>query len=130
LTALAKGQVEVSIRDKSAMSLAAFVVTVSQAPGSDASSNPSFVFYSDPLIDAASRPLLASEDRVILRGADRRRVLEEPIDAAGILADGTTIGEAALLTRLMLRRSNMLPAVERTLEALSMLADKMCPETD
>ncbi|MGD0299837.1 MAG: hypothetical protein ABSE86_22320 [Bryobacteraceae bacterium] len=119
LKRLPKGLVEVSIRNNSAKSLAAFVVTVSQAPGSDASSNLPIVSYSDPLIDAASRPLLASEVRVILRGAVRRHVLEEPIAAAGISADGTTIGEAALLTRLMLRRSNMLLAVETTLETLS-----------
>ncbi len=116
LKRLPKGLVEVRIRNNSAKSLAAFVVTVSQA---DASGNPPIVFYSDPLIDAASRPLLESEGRVILRGAVRRRVLEEPIAAAGILADGTTIGGAALLTRLMLRRSNMLLAVETTLETLS-----------
>jgi hypothetical protein len=125
---LPKGLVEVSIRNNSAVSLAAFAVTVSQAPKSDIPSSPQIVFYSDPLIDPKDRPLLAGEDRVVLtsgdrmvmvRGAFRGLVLEEPIAAAGILADGATTGDAALLARLMLRRSNTLLAVETTLEALS-----------
>jgi hypothetical protein len=126
---LPKGLVEVSIRNNSAVSLAAFAVTVSQAPRSALSSNPPIVFYSDPLIDPEDRPLLAGEDRGVLTSGDRMGmvrgafrglvVFEEPVAAAGILADGTTTGDAALLARLMLRRSNMLLAVETTLEALS-----------
>jgi hypothetical protein len=128
LKRLPKDLIEVSIRNNSAVSLAAFAVTVSQAPGRALSSNPPIVLYSDPLIDPEDRPLLAGEDRVVLtsgdrmivvRGAFHRLVLDEPIAAAGILADGATTGDAALLARLMLRRSNMLLAVETTLDALS-----------
>jgi hypothetical protein len=128
LKRLPKDLVEVSIRNNSAVSLAAFAVTVSQGPRSALSSLPPIVLYSDPLIEPEDRPLLAGEDRVVLtsgdrmvevRGAFRGLVLEEPIAAAGVLADGSTTGEAALLARLMLRRSNMLLAVETTLETLS-----------
>jgi hypothetical protein len=118
---------EVSVRNNSGKSLVALVVTVSHAPRSADSNDPPIVVYSDPLIDPESKPLPAGEDRVVLigdqvmfvRGAPRRLVLEEPRAAAGILADGTTTGEAALLVRLMLRRSNTLLAVETTLETLS-----------
>jgi hypothetical protein len=123
------GGEEVRIRNNSGMTLATFAVTVSRAPGSPNFSNPPIVVYSDPLIDPGSKPLLTGEDRVVMASGDRMTiapggrphglVLEEPIAAAGILADGTATGEPALLVRLMLRRSNMLLAVETTLETLS-----------
>jgi hypothetical protein len=146
LNRLPNGMDEVRIRNNSTISLVAFVVTVNQAPRSAAASNAPFVVYSDPLIEPATKPLLASEEReAMVRGfgpggplsrvlrresvdrahtaaADvdpsRIHVLEEPIVAAGIFADGATTGDAAPLARLVLRRSNMLLAVETTLETL------------
>src|SRR5205085_6198792 len=108
----------------SATSLVAFAVTVKKEPLSAASSNSPLVVYSDPLIDPANKPLLASEERVLMVNgfrdpSGRRYHLQEPVLTAGIFADGGTTGDAALRTRLMLRRSNMLLAVETALETLS-----------
>jgi hypothetical protein len=125
LNPLPNGSTAIRIRNNSATSLVAFVVTVKQSPWSAFASNAPFVVYSDPLIEPAARPLPASAERVVMTEgfhdpSGRRLVaLEEPVVAAGILADGATTGDAALLTRLILRRSNMLAAVETSLETLS-----------
>jgi hypothetical protein len=137
------GMDEVRIRNDSASTLVASVVAgkrVAQSPASPrellrnairntetAASYMPFVLYSDPLIEPVSRPLPASEERVMMtmsmqnvfNGGVRVWSLEEPILAAGIFADGSTTGDAALLSRLMLRRSSMLLSVEMALEALS-----------
>jgi hypothetical protein len=115
LNHLPDGTDEVRIRNNSSIGLVAFVVS--------AKSTGPIVVYSDPLVELTARPLAAGEERVelseIFDDLRKRRVfLQEPIVAAGILADGTTAGDAALITRLMLRRSNMLLAVETALETL------------
>ena len=130
LNRLPAGLDEVRIRNNSATSLVAFVVSVKQAPRSSDSppvldlgaSNAPFVVYSDPLIEPGARPLQASEERVATVSGvvsfRQTRLLEDSVVAAGILADGTTTGDAALLTRLLSRRSNMLQAVEMALTAM------------
>ncbi len=125
LNRLPDGVDEVRIRNNSAISLVAFVVTVKQVPLSEAGSSAPFVVYSDPLIEPAAKPLLSKEERVVMtrgfrdRSGKHLRLLDEPIATAGILADGSTTGDAALLVRLMLRRNNMLLAVETAIETLS-----------
>ena len=142
LNRLPDGMDELRIRNNSSTSLMVFAVAAKRAPSTPASigelprnsgrtadaavRNP-FVVYSDPLIEPAAKPLLASEERVMavtfmLRtpaGTLQPWSLEEPIVTAGISADGAATGDPALLSRLMLRRSNMLLAVETALEALS-----------
>ena len=106
LNRLPDGVDEVSIRNNSAISLVAFVVTVKQVPLSEAGSSAPFVVYSDPLIEPAAKPLLSKEERVVMtrgfrdRSGKHLRLLEEPIATAGILADGSTTGDTALLVRL------------------------------
>jgi hypothetical protein len=116
----------VRIRNDSAISLVTFVVTVGHALQSASASKAPFVVYSDPVIEPTTTPIPASGERVVMvwgirnfNGRPIQDVLEEPIVAAGILADGATIGDASLLSRLIMRRSNMLLAVDTTLETLS-----------
>jgi hypothetical protein len=129
LNRLPDGQDEVRIRNNSATDLVAFAVTANRVPQRTNPINGPFVVYSDPLVDQAVTPLPGSEERVVMSGyftQDRVTLgksyfggLKGPIVTAGIFADGTTTGDPVLLTRLLLRRSNMLLAVETTLETLS-----------
>jgi len=131
LNRLPNGLDELRIRNESSIPVVAFAVTAWQLPQTENSIKAPVVVYSDALIEPASKPLLAGEDRVaMLRGYPRplrapapdpsaRHVLQGPVAAAGFFADGTTTGDAALLTRLILRRSNMLLAVETSIETLS-----------
>lgn len=130
------GYEQVTVRNNSQKSLIAFVVSVQRAPDRVNMSKAPLVVYCDPLVELTAKPLLLDEERVVLmiggtfrdragkpplpgRAGDRLRILSEPIAAAGVFVDGATTGDAVLLTRLMLRRSNMLLAVETALETLS-----------
>jgi hypothetical protein len=111
-------------------------VTVNRVPQNPYESNAPFVVYSDPLIDPDAKPLPAGEERVVMAMSDRplprytgklrfvpfvtaTHNLEEPVAAAGILDNGATTVDAALLRTLVVRRSNMLQAIEIALETLS-----------
>lgn len=129
LNRLPNGMDEVKIRNNSANGLVAFVVTAKQVPMSPANSTAPLVTYSDTLIDPEMKPLAATEERIVIqRGfAERtasnskpvpRRTIEEPLAAAGIFDDGSTTGDPLLVSRMLLRRSNMLQAVETALEIL------------
>jgi hypothetical protein len=142
LNRLPDGTDELRIRNNSATSLVVFAVAAKRArlsptslrealqhsaqAAEPAARNP-FVVYSDPMIEPAAKPLLAGEQRVMAvtfmqktpAGTLQPWSLEEPIVTAGISADGATTGDAGLLSRLMLRRSNMLLAVDTALETLS-----------
>jgi hypothetical protein len=142
LNQLPDGSSEIRIRNNSAVNVDAFATSVNcvlhSSTGPD-SPNPVIV-YVDPIIDVFPAidvrspgqtvigPLAPNQERTVaqagqagmmFRGRFNIRLCEDRIAAAGIFADGTTTGDAALLTGLMLRRSNMLLAVETALEKLS-----------
>src|SRR2546427_10544735 len=78
----------------------------------------------DRAIDTTT-PLLPNQERtfpVPMRrrlGQPAEGLSEQPIITAGILADGTTTGDAGLLTRLINRRSNMLAMLNQQRVTLS-----------
>jgi hypothetical protein len=118
---LPDGSQEIRIRNHSATSLVAFVVYAKPVTPSGAASHAPHVAYFDA-IEPETSPLLASEERVVMTsgfGPAGRDLFEEPVVTAGIFADGTTTGDGPLLTRLLMRRSNMLLAVETALDTLS-----------
>src|SRR5438552_2436585 len=108
LNRLPDGMDELRIRNNSATSLVVFAITAKRARPSPASigeilqksaraeeaavRNVPFVVYSDPLIEPAAKPLLASEERVMAvtfvqktaAGTLQPWSLEEPIVTAGI----------------------------------------------
>lgn len=118
----AAGVAEVRVRNREGVSVVAFAIAMNPSEkGEDLSQ---FVVFFDAMVDSA-QPLEPDLERtvpVLLRLRPRTRiedVFELPIMTAGILRDGTTTGDAVLLTRLMLRRCNRLLAVETALETLS-----------
>jgi hypothetical protein len=116
---------QVMVRNNSTKSLLAFAVSVNHTPSKTESLNGPLVIFSDALIDVTATPLQTGEERVVrMTGippgmfAGGLRLLGESIVTAGILADGTTTGDTILLGRLIIRRSNMLQAVETAMGVL------------
>ena len=141
---LPNGSTGVKLRNNSGGTLVAWTITadvivVIQPDSSTIPPHPPLVAYYDPVvgvaanIGVATKPLLPKEELTIQpaipclvpRSPNRalgeiRAACEfrEPIVTAGIFDDGSTAGDGVLLNRLMLRRSNMLLAVETALETL------------
>jgi hypothetical protein len=116
---------EVEIRNDSALNLTAFAIRME--PVDQSAENPApFVFFLDATVDR-DRPMpltprgtygIAVPAR-IRRAQAPESLYRAPIVTAGIFADGTTTGEASLIGRLVLRRCNMLQAVELARDMLS-----------
>jgi len=138
ITALLKplpdGSNEVRIRNDAASNLEAFAIRTNRANVIEfergkrphMSDDAPDTEYVDAMIDAEPTRLAPSEERVVERGGvfewqGQKVVLTHtlPIVTAGIFADGTTSGDPELLRRLILRRCNMLQAVETTLDIIS-----------
>jgi hypothetical protein len=116
------GVPEVRIRNNGKVSLAAFAAAMN--PSRDSEDQTQFVEFFDTVVDHTA-PLEPDHEHTLpvrFRSRPGRRIeelFEPPVMAAGILSDGGTTGDAVLLTRLMLRRNNMLLAVETAIETLS-----------
>ncbi|MCU1272678.1 MAG: hypothetical protein JWO48_109 [Bryobacterales bacterium] len=116
---------QVRIKNNSSTGLVAFVVALKRVAwsptgdiGPSAANRPNIV-YSDPLIETTETPLLPNQERIVQPLSPSVFSIEQPILTAGVFADGSVMGDAGLLTRLMLRRSNTLLAVETASETLS-----------
>lgn len=89
------------------------------------------------LIDADSKLLVPGEERTVVNHVLGRAVpnlpgmrphfLQEPIVVGGVLADGRLAGDVGLATRLILRRSNMLLAIDTVIETLAGAARRNIP---
>src|SRR5271165_2999185 len=127
LNRLPGGWTEITIRNDSALSLAAFAIRVNVISQPDAP----FVSYYDPMIDSKAEPLAPFHERALqsviisctgARSLSQNRSdceLGQPAITAGIFSDGSTTGDATLLTGLLVQRSNMLLAVETVLDVLA-----------
>jgi hypothetical protein len=113
---------EVEIRNDSTVNLTAFAIGM--APVAPAATP--FMIYVDAAIQPRAAMPLPPNQRYevsvpgrLLPGHSMEDLYKPPIVTAAVFADGTTVGDAALLARLMLRRCTMLQAVELAIEMLS-----------
>jgi hypothetical protein len=116
---------EVEIRNDSALNLTAFAIRM--APIDQGAESPApFVFFLDATVDREGlMPLtpkgtygVAVPARIRL-GQMPESLYGTPVVTAAIFADGTTTGDPLWVARLVLRRCNMLQAVELARDMLS-----------
>ena len=120
---------EIRLRNDSVVTLAAYAVAV---PFADADNALPGIYFGDTILDAGPGPVLPHQEQVLMMfgriGEEPR--LSGPIVTAGIFDDGTTIGDPALLKRIIIRRSNMLQAVEATLDILTDAGSRNVPQRE
>jgi len=144
LHTLPDGSTEVRLRNNSTVNLEAFAIRVSYVTPSSSNNTP-IIMYIDPKIDSlpainryaqqkTAGPVLPGHEfavipeyMLVVNRKSEKPLLQQPIITAGIFAGGATTGDKALLSGLMLRRSNMLLAVETTLETLSDAGNRNVP---
>lgn len=123
---------EIEVLNDSDQTMTAFVVSMAPVPGSDPNTRP-FVRFVDTLVDTdptwalfqmGMMPLLPNERYAvpvpdILRVGRRVDLYEPPIAVAAVFADGTTRGDAVLVSSLLSRRGSLLQAIDLAREMLS-----------
>jgi len=123
---------EIVIRNTSDKTITAFVVSMDPVSESD-SNSPPFIRFVDTLVDSdqistpfqtGTMPLPPNETYTvpvpeILRAGRRVDLYQSPIAIAALFADGTSTGDAVLLSGLLSRRGSLLQAVELAREILS-----------
>ena len=115
---------EIEVRNDCSVSLAAFAVSMAPVPSGE-TSHGSFVMFFDMAVDQTVSAMLPGQTYKVsvpnraAPGKPPEEIFTPPIISAGVYVDGSTTGDAALLRRLILRRYNMLQAVELTSEILS-----------
>jgi hypothetical protein len=151
------GATEFEIKNTSTQAVAAFAITakpIVPADGQVRRTPPTFLTYQDPAFDSVTQ-LAAGEERVlppveifcepivnrshaeILKDIKRTRTetqyrrqlqceLDRPVIAV-VFGDGSTAGDPVLLERLKLRRSNMLLAIDTSIETLSRAGRRNVP---
>jgi hypothetical protein len=145
LDKLPDGSTEIRMLNESKVALTAFAISVNYVNKISTVPTPLTV-YVDPEIDVfrprnafvrqlATGPVPAqgeftmSPEVMVGVSPSTGRPAFSGLLTAGIFADGSTDGDAGLLTRLMLRRTNMLAAVETTLEMLSYAGRRNTPRS-
>jgi hypothetical protein len=114
---------ELEVRNDARASLTAFAVSLPRA--NDAAPDAVIVAFMDAVVDSAPLPLATGQKYSIpVPSRYRPRQTPEalydgPITMAALFADGSTTGDASLLARLVLRRCNLLQAVELARDVLS-----------
>jgi hypothetical protein len=116
---------EVEIRNDAATAMTAFAIRMGPAANAGDANQSPFVAFLDAAVDPAPMPLATSQKYSVpvpsryRKGQGPEPLYAAPIVAAAVFADGSTIGDAGLLERLILRRCNMLQAVELARDMLS-----------
>jgi len=116
---------EVELRNDSQQAVIAIALRM---PAAEADAPP-FLFFRDAAVDAAPLPLAQSQTYAVDIPIDRRRrpLYTAPIDTAALFADSSSTGDPALVASLMLRRRNMLQAVELARDLLAAASKRNVP---
>lgn len=116
---------EVEVRNDAAAALTAFATRMEPAAYADAANRAPFAAFADAAVDPAMLPLETNQKYAVpvpsryRQGQSPEALYVAPIATAAVFADGSTSGDAGLLARLVLRRCNMLQAVELARDMLS-----------